>query len=256
MNALKKFWVKHTALAIGAICSLLLLCLFFWFQHDSSKILNLESRWLITSGVPLLAALMVGGYIKSFKGFGVELEASLDKPITNIELSATEAMEQIDGDEKRSIRYLNRLRGSQKRKISRLVLIQGRQDYYSQYALEQYLLELRGLKYLEIKNNEGKFVALLPVSALKYDRNINNDLLGEFICSLEQSQVLQRYSGLVITQTINEDTGIIESLKQMRKAGISHLIVVDENNKFLGVLLSRSLEKRIVDNVLTAKENA
>ena len=117
MKALKKFWSQHTALAIGAICSIGLLGTFFWFQHDSSKILNLESRWLITAGVPLLAALIVGGYIKSFKGFGVELEASLNKPVTNIELTATEAMEQVEGDEKRSIGYLDRLREQQKRKM-------------------------------------------------------------------------------------------------------------------------------------------
>ena len=220
MKALKKFWSQHTALAIGAICSIGLLGTFFWFQHDSSKILNLESRWLITAGVPLLAALIVGGYIKSFKGFGVELEASLNKPVTNIELTATEAMEQVEGDEKRSIGYLDRLREQQKRKISRLVLTQGRQDYYRPYALEQYLRVLRGLKYIEVRNSKGKFIALLPVSEFKYDNNINNNLLGEFIYSLEQSLILQRYSDSIITQTVNEDTGIIESLKIMRKSKI------------------------------------
>lgn len=185
MKAIAKFWSQHTALAIGAICSLVLLATFFWFQHDSSNILKLESRWLIAAGVPLLAALIVGGYIKSFKGFGVELEASLNKPVTNIELSATEAMEQMDADEKRSISYLHQLQDSKKRKISRLVLVQGRRDYYRAHALQEYLNLLSGLRYFEIRNNEGKFIALLRVGIFKQDGYVNDNLLGEFIFVLE-----------------------------------------------------------------------
>ena len=104
MDALKKFWKEHTVMSVGAIVSLLMLSAFFFFQYQQASILKLASRWLIASGVPLLAALFVGGYIKSFKGFGVELEASLHKPVSNLELSATEGMAEIQGDETRSIK--------------------------------------------------------------------------------------------------------------------------------------------------------
>lgn len=105
MKALSKFWSHHTALALGAGISLALLITFLLFQYNQSEVLKLESRWLLVSGVPLLAALLIGGYIKSFKGFGVELEASLNKPVVNMSLVATEAMDQMYGDEKRSINY-------------------------------------------------------------------------------------------------------------------------------------------------------
>ncbi len=250
------FWSQHTALVIGAVISIALLSIFFLFQYNDSSVLNLESRWLLVAGVPLLAALIVGGYIKKFKGFGVELEASLSKPVTNIELTATEAMDEVVGDEKRSVDYLHRLSPKDRRNISRLVLVQGRVDYYGPYALDTYLQELKGLKYIEIRNQEGQFVALIPIGEFKHGAEINNNLLCEFIHALEQSQVLQRYARSVITTHITEDTGLIEALKAMRRHRIQQLVVLDESGVFQGVLMARSVEKRIADNVLQAEENA
>lgn len=70
-----RFFGSHPAIVFGGCLSLLLLGIFLAFQFFDSKMLNLETRWLLASGIPILIALFVGGYIKSFKGFGVELEA-------------------------------------------------------------------------------------------------------------------------------------------------------------------------------------
>lgn len=252
----KKFWVQHTAIVIGTIFSIILLTIFLIFQYNQSGVLELESRWLLVAGVPILAALIIGGYIKSFKGFGIELEARLNKPVANMELSATVAMEEILGDAKSSIQYLDQLSPSSRRRISRLVLIQGRSNYYTLFALEQYLLKLKSLKYIEISNSEGKFLALIPISIFMQHGEINSIVLGEFIHALEQSQVLQRYKSSLITSHISEDTRLIESLRVMHRKNTKELAVLDENEEFLGLLRARAVEKRIVDNVLTAKENA
>lgn len=261
MKEIVKFWSQHTAFAIGAVCSLVLLAIFLWFQYEAFSILKLESRWLIAASVPLLAGLVVGGYIKSFKGFGVELEASLKKSVTNIELLATDAMEQMDADEKRSVYYLEQLSEFKKKNITRLVFIQGRTKYYGSYAIEQYLKQLPSLRYFEIRNSDGRFIALLPVSVLMrdgdvQDRNVIFNRFTDFIDALEQNQVLQRYSSLLITQFVGEDAGIVESLQLMRKKRITEMAVLDEDKKFVGLLLSQTLEKRIADNVLAASENA
>lgn len=251
-----KFWSQHTVLVIGAGVSTALLMILLLFQYNDSNILKLESRWLLVSGVPLLAALIVRGYIKSFKGFGVELEASLNKPVTNIELLATEAMDVIIGDEKRNIDHLRELTSKDRKNISRLVLVQGRFDYYDPYVLHTYLRELKSLKYIEVRNQQGQFVALLPISEFKHGFEFNNNLLGEFINVLEQSLIFQRYSRSVTTVHVTEDTGIIESLKVMRRHKIQQVVVLDENRVFQGVLTAKSVEKRIVENVLHASENA
>ena len=255
-KAFSKLFIQHTALALGACVSLALLAIFLLFQYFDSNVLKLESRWLLLSGAPLLAALIVGGYIKSFKGFGVELEASLSKPVANVELAATEAMAEIFGDEKRSISYLHRLSARDRRTISRLVLIQGRVEYYQPYALEMYLQELRGLKYFEVRTSAGQFIALIPVAEFRHGNEVNANLLGELIHFLEQSQVLERFAASAITTQINEETGVIEALKLMRRHRVQQLVVVDEQGVFQGLLTARAVERRIVDNVLHAQENA
>ncbi|MCL1044942.1 CBS domain-containing protein [Shewanella electrodiphila] len=256
MDALKKFWNENTALSVGAIVSLLMLSVFFIFQYQQANILKLESRWLVTSGVPILVALLVGGYIKSFKGFGVELEASLHKPVSNLELTATEGMAEIQGDEKRSIKYLHNLSPSQRRIISRLSFVMGRENYYQTYAIEQYIRELDRLKYFEVKSSDGKFVAILPLSDFKINNEISFGAIESFIRSLEEMTIQQTYGSLLITHHVVEGTDLIEALKIMRSKRIKRLAVTDENNVFIGLLTETSIEKRIVDNVLSAKENA
>jgi CBS domain-containing protein len=255
MDALKVFWNEHTVLSLGAVISVLFLAVFFGFQHYQADILKLESRWLIASGVPILVALLVGGYVKSFKGFGIELEASLQKPVSNLDLSATEGMADIQGDEKRSIKYLHDLTPSQRRRISRLSFVMGRKDYYQTYAVKQYTRELDRLKYFEIKGLDGKFLALLPVSDFKQNNEISFEVIDGFIRSLEEMTINQTYGGMLITNCVGEDTDLIEALKLMRSKRTRSLAVTDNKGVFIGLLNERSIEKRIVDNVLSAKEN-
>ena len=134
--------------------------------------------------------------------------------------------------------------------------VQGKRNYYTTFTLEQYLEELSGLKYFEIQNDDGRFITLLRVSVLKQDGNVDRILTDEFISTLEHSQILQRYSGSLITQHVGEDTGIVASLKLMRKKHISEMAVLGKDGKFVGLLQSKTLQKRIVDNVLMAKDNA
>ncbi len=256
ITGLTKFWTRHIALTLGVMISITLLITFLWFQYNQSEILKLESRWLIVSGVPLLAALLVGGYIKSFKGFGVELEAGLNKPIGNLALNATEAMEKFYSDEKKSIYYLNQLSERDKRAISRLVLVEGKTNYYNSHVLIEYFSQLKGLKYIEIRNKKGKFVALIPIKEIKQEPPFINDVINELINALENNEIIPHYASSVITSYISEDTDLIEALKIMRKKRTHKLVVLDDNNIFVGLILSRSIEKKIVDAVLTAKENA
>jgi len=256
MGALKKFWNEHTAMSVGAIVSLLMLSAFFFFQYQQASILKLESRWLIASGVPILAALFIGGYIKRFKGFGVELEASLHKPVSNLELTATEGMAEIQGDEKRTINYLHNLSPSQRRRISRLSFVLGRTNYYKTYAVEQYIRELDRLRYFEVKNNEGKFVALLSISDFKNNNEINYEAVDNFIRALEEMNIKQAYGDLLITLSISEGVDLIDALRLLRSKRTKRVAVTDENGAFLGLLTESSIEKRIVDNVLSAKESA
>lgn len=256
MGALNKFWNEHTALSISVIVSLIMLTVFFIFQYQQVNILKLESRWLITSGVPLLVALFIGGYINSFKGFGVELEASLHKPIVNLELSATEGMAEIEGDEKQSLDYLLDLSSSQKRRISRLSFVTGIENHYQEYAIVNYIHELKWLRFFEIKDSDGRFIALLPTIYFKRGGEVQDERIERFVRSLVDMTILQVYRGRLITDQVSEDTDLIDALKIMRKKRNSPLAVTDEKGEFIGLLTEALIEKRIADNVLAAKESA
>jgi hypothetical protein len=67
-----------------------------------SPILNLNLQWVVVAGVPLLVALVAGGYIRRFKFPGIDMEANLIKQnvesaVENSELRR-QAVKEIPGD--------------------------------------------------------------------------------------------------------------------------------------------------------------
>jgi hypothetical protein len=81
-QALKKELIRHQLLIISLAVSIIILSIFFVFQYYQLKVLLLDVKWIILSGTPILIGLFIGGYIKSFKGFGLELESNLTAPIS------------------------------------------------------------------------------------------------------------------------------------------------------------------------------
>jgi hypothetical protein len=58
----------------ACIASVALLTLFLGLQAISSSLINLPVQWLLASLIPILLALIVGGYINKLKLLGVEYE--------------------------------------------------------------------------------------------------------------------------------------------------------------------------------------
>ena len=99
VDAIKKLWANHTFSASSSFASILLLSLFFILQIFAPNILKIDTKWLIVAGCPLLFALIGGGYIKTFKGFGIELETQLKTSIAESELLATDTLIELPEDE-------------------------------------------------------------------------------------------------------------------------------------------------------------
>lgn len=246
---------NHPLPVLGSVASMALLAMFLVFQGFGLSLLKLEPRWLIVSGVPLLAALLVGGYIKSFKGFGVELEAGLKKPVSSIKLSATEALEELDGDYKRGLDHLHQLAALERRRIGRLVFFEGRRNYYQADILEEYLKELRGLKYLEIRSVSGNYLGLIPLQEFKKRANLNYERILDLIRQLEQSSTSQAFRHVMISKTVSMQADLLHTLKTMRQHNLIALTVLGEDEQVVGVLSIRDVERKVLDAVLAAKEN-
>lgn len=249
---------SHKPLVIAFIISALLLIAFFTLQHNEAKILALDSKWIAISLLPILVVLLIGGYIKSFKGFGIELEGRLNNPVTSVSLTATDAAEELAGDEKRSLNYLHMLaeRGRpHNRYISRLIFIQGRRNYYSAEIISEYMRVLSGLKYFEVREESGDFIALIPVSRFKQRNEVDLELVHSFISSLEDRILFPLFQPGAIRNKVNEGTSLVDALREIRKQNIAYIAVVSDENSFVGLLNARDIEKRIADEVLASKQN-
>ena len=124
---------EHMLVVVSGLLSIGLFGLFISLHIKNSKFLTIDSKWLLISGLPILIALIVGGYIHKFKGFGIELETSLKNPIGQVNLIATDVLESISGRDKGSISSVEKLPSSELIKYHRLSFVNGKRNYYDEY---------------------------------------------------------------------------------------------------------------------------
>ena len=246
---------EHSILLIGVIISLLFLTFFFILQGYNSTLLYLDIKWLALCSLPTLIALFIGGYIKSFKGFGLELEARLKNPISTLELKTTDAITEVLGDEKRSYSFLMELTSTQIRTFSRLVFTSGKKDYYNPRVIFEYLERLTNLKYFEVKRHTGEFICLLPVSTFRGKNRDNVIKIDLFISSIVNENVLSVFPSEAITLTVKDDSDLLAVLKLLKKRKKNFIVVLSKEKHFIGTVRLNDVEKRIAEEVLEAHKN-
>jgi len=237
------------------------LLLFFGILQDrEAKFLSLSSQWIVISILPILVALFVGGYITKFKGFGVELEAALKEPVSSsIDLKATDVISEIPGDEKQSLEYLNRMSQSKALSIRWLVFTLGRRNYYTPQGIREYLMRLPNIEFLEVQTKEGQFSCYLPIVYFKresvsdrYDL-FDMDKIQRFIDALEEGNVKESFAGVSIFISVKNSDNLMQVLKTLREEQVNMAAVLSDQGRYLGVLFSQDVERRIADAVLKSQ---
>jgi CBS domain-containing protein len=249
---------KKEIIAVGAIASVVLLLFFGFLQEEGAKFLNLPVQWLFVSILPILIALFVGGYITEFEGFGVKLKSILKAPVTtSVELKAADALADIPYDEKRSMMYLENMSIEKALSIKWLIFEFGKRNYYSIDAIQRYLEKMPNIEFFEVRTGKGQFVCYIPIKYFRDGENIrtgfNGDKIYQFVAALEKGNVLERYSGIAITLVVKSDDSLVHVLKTLRSEQADMAAVVSNNGRYLGVLFSRDVEKRVVDAVLSSQ---
>lgn len=259
---MNKLWQEHTFLIACSGISLALFSIFAILQLTNSEIMKLGTQWLFVAGVPLLIALVAGGYIGKFKGFGLELESKLRSPVRSLDLKATDAITSLRGDEKESTARLPDFTNDQIERTKRLSFVSGRRQYYGTNAIYRYLKKLRNLDYLEVKRETGEFLCLVPVEEFKKQNDINcNEPVGysdreidRFRIALEKNDVCSTYSNTCIDLIVKQDEGLIEVLKKLRNTNKDAAVAVDSEKRFVGLITSSEIERRIADDVLYSRK--
>jgi len=251
-------------LIIASLISIGLLILFTILNLLDSKILSLDVKWIIVSGIPILIGLMFSGIIKSFKGFGVELETNLSE---KIETDMIGEVVNFPTPEitKQSMQFLYEMSPKIKSSIERLQFILGKKNYYDSFVINEYLRSLHNLKFIEIIDNNGRFIALLPARRFTEERNHLQEGQAQrniqtLINSIESERIIENFSE-AITDTIKKTDSLLEAYKKFKIAkqgklfyGDHILPVIDSNDKMIGLTRKNKLTEKIVEQVIKSEK--
>jgi hypothetical protein len=251
---------KTKIIVIGACISIVFLLSFGYLQEKEAKFLSLSSQWLFISIMPVLVSLFVGGYITKLKGFGLELESALKESVsTSIDLKASDAIANILGDKKQSMFYLANMPREKALSIKWLVFELGRINYYTPNEIRKYLYELPNIEFLEVHTRIGQFICYIPKSYFIKEGDTHKsdyfdlDKIQQFIYSIEESNVQEKFRGIAISVMVNSSDSLVQVLKVLREEQVNMAAVISEKSRYLGVIFSRDVERKVADAVLKSQ---
>lgn len=255
-QTLRQELVRHRLLLISLAISTGLLIAFLIFQYKDLKFLSLEIKWLIVCGLPILIGLFIGGYIKTFKGFGLELETNLKEPIPLSIVSKVD-MTESPGMNKETLHRLQQLGDAERNKINRLRFIYGKTHYYDPYAVEEHYRTLKNLRFIEVINSDGDFLYLLPLSKFKTTDGFNQEKIQQFINSIERQNLVEEFHDIVSDFVLTSDN-IIDVYKKISKSNQSKILfsskevlpILNEKNKMIGTVDKQKVEAKITEEVI------
>lgn len=253
---------KEQKVIAGGLISFLLLIIFITLEFFDFKGLELDLKWIAVCGIPILVAVFTSGFIKVFKGFGVELEANLKEEPINLEMVLPMETIGVHGFQKSSLNFLYNLPENEKRKTKKLTFVKGRRNYYETWAVEEYFRLLENLEFIEITSADGVFECLIKAKNFLIreggSRVPNIEKIESLINAVEQGETLFQFPE-TITEKINESDSIIDAYKKMEATSQGKLIskgeqilpVVNKAGRMVGLIQRRTLEKTISKKVLS-----
>ena len=250
--------LKRHAILLGAFAiSLLLLTVFLTFQYYQSPVLGLDVKWIILCGVPVLIGLFAGGYIKTFKGFGVELESNLKETIPVSLISKAEVVSSKSMT-KESVFQLNEIPEEQKLKINRLQFLNGLKNHYENFAVGEHVRQLKQLKFIEILDANGGFLYVMPVAVLKGpdEHVIDWDKQTKFIKAIEEGNIPTVYPD-VVTDHLKTTDNLVEGYRKISRSTQNKILlpsketlpILNDKNRMVGIVNKQRLEARIAEAV-------
>ncbi len=178
--------------------------------------------------------------------------------MTFLSLTASDAVVDIPGDEKRSYMYLDGISREKKLAMRWLLFKSGRRGYYTPEGIRRYMDELPNIEYFEIRSESGDFICFITASTFRqgaahYENDVDYEKLEILIRAIEESNVPDAFSESAITLRVSSEQGLIDVIKAMRSEKSNFAAVISPSGKYLGVVFANEVEKRITDSVLAAQ---
>lgn len=248
---------RQKTLGIFSLLSVLLLIIFITFQYFGFSGLGLDQKWLIVSGIPIIVGLFFGGYIKSFKGLGVEIEASLNRVLPDNLISSITENTIVDTQkiEKKATSDLEKLTTQELENISRIRFIHNHKNY-EPHVVDKYFRHLIKLKYVEIVDAQNNFQFLIPINHFKLNNGINLIAIEDLIAKINKGTLNSSFPG-AITSFVNKSDSLLDAYrkligdtKKIKTPGDQNLPVLDSDHKLIGLLSKNKVEEYISKEVL------
>lgn len=248
---------KPLAIVVGGLITALMLSGIVWAKVSKPDILDIPVAWLGLSVLPLLVALVIGGYIKTFRGFGVEVEAQLVQPVSRALGSAKEydAFREVTGARaedvanaeavfaKQSVAKLEDITDEDRLQFERLSFVNGR-DVYKTWAIERHLELLPNIRFFEVDNHKGAFLGLLRREA------VVSAGLDRFADALAQQEVDKVFGASFVTKSVAPDASLRSVAKRMARMKTDFIPVV-ARGELTGAIEKAELERRVGGAILS-----
>lgn len=246
---------RYATLIYGAGLTLILIEVFLYLKHLNTPDADLDLIWLIVAGIPLSLALILGGYLRKSQALGIRLETSLQGPLGRIGMTAGEGIDELPDSQKESDEYLKTFKESKKKEIQRICLTAGSPSHYRADAVKEYLEKLPNLKFIEVRDLNGRFQCLLPAKVFGYKSHFDNEAIDRLLLGLEQQKVKELFPYDALSRTIGEDESLLESLEKFRASDFAFLPLLSKGGQFLGIIERETLERRVLDQVVAADKS-
>jgi len=242
---------RNLRLLIGCAISILLLGGFLLIEHFVPDLLSLEPEWLGLAAIPTVIGLVAAGYIRAFKGFGIEVETSLQNAIGNVPLGIKD-VQGVDMVKKSDRGDLDALTTEQRESAARLRFVLGSGEY-TLGMVYSYLQALPNLRYIELVSRTGRLKALVPINAVREGDKPSENKVMDFVNAVADSDPGKEFITPEASASLRLGTPLLEALESFKKHGLSEMPVTDRG-RMVGIASESVLQSRLLEALRAAQK--
>ena len=206
---------------------------------------KIESIHVFIALVPFIVLLIASGKLKEIKGPGGislllkdEAERNISFPIDDNTLEVEPQIVQTKG----GLHLLNNIENPP----AALSFVVGEKNYYTQYAIEEYLRELNQVaEFRHVIFVSGKGELLGYMKAVNFSAIIKSDNIVE---KIENELILIHRNTCRESVKINSSNK--DTLAEMEKYNVNELAVVDYSGKYVGMISQDQIERKILSKII------
>lgn len=220
-------------------------------HYRLNKEFKIETSWLALGLAPVVIWLLATGQLAEFSGFGLafKLNQATAQPVSLQQEGSLIEPEQISADEKEG---LSKIPAFVEKKVAALRLNINKPNYYSNWAIKQYLQALTPypfFKYVLFTRTSGEFMGIMDASQLLFEMRENN---LDVVARLESGNVTTL--GDVTTASIEQGSSKEKALQLMSHNNLSELPVVNEKKQLIGMVERDRITSSIVAKLVASNK--